>query len=31
VLRLNADCHEDQTNQALPATVTIDEKTTITV
>jgi Probable lipoprotein LpqN len=31
LLRLNADCLEDQVGQALPATMTIDEKTTITV
>ncbi|MGO9102507.1 MAG: LpqN/LpqT family lipoprotein [Mycobacterium sp.] len=31
VLRLNADCLEDQIAQALPATITIDEKTKITV
>jgi Probable lipoprotein LpqN len=30
LLRLNADCLEDQIGQALPATITIDEKTTIT-
>jgi hypothetical protein len=31
LLRLNADCLEDQIGQALPATITIDEKTKITV
>jgi Probable lipoprotein LpqN len=31
LLRLNADCLEDQIDKALPATITIDEKTTITV
>jgi hypothetical protein len=31
LLELNADCLEDQVAQALPATITIDEKTTITV
>lgn len=30
LLELNADCLPDQVQQALPATVTIDEKTTIT-
>jgi hypothetical protein len=30
VLELNADCLPDQVPQALPATITIDEKTTIT-
>jgi Probable lipoprotein LpqN len=30
LLRLNADCLEDQIGQALPATITIDEKTKIT-
>lgn len=30
VLRLNADCLEDQIDKALPATITIDEKATIT-
>lgn len=30
LLELNADCLPDQVPQALPATVTIDEKTTIT-
>ncbi len=29
LLRLNADCLEDQIDKALPATITIDEKTTI--
>ena len=29
VLRLNADCLEDQIDQVLPATMTIDDKTTI--
>ncbi|MGA9489667.1 MAG: LpqN/LpqT family lipoprotein [Mycobacterium sp.] len=29
LLRLNADCLEDQIGQALPATITIDEKATI--
>jgi hypothetical protein len=29
VLRLNADCLQDQIDQALPATITIDDKTTI--
>jgi hypothetical protein len=31
LLRLNADCLEDQIGQALPATITIDEKAKITV
>ncbi len=31
LLRLNADCLEDEVGQALPATITIDEKTKITV
>jgi hypothetical protein len=31
LLRLNADCLEDQISQALPATITIDEKTKITL
>jgi Probable lipoprotein LpqN len=31
LLRLNADCLEDQIDKALPATITIDEKTKITV
>jgi hypothetical protein len=31
LLRLNADCLEDQVGQALPATITIDEKATIAV
>jgi hypothetical protein len=31
LLRLNADCLEDQIGQALPATITIDEKTKIAV
>jgi hypothetical protein len=31
VLRLNADCLEDQIDQALPATIAIDEKAKITV
>jgi Probable lipoprotein LpqN len=30
LLRLNADCLEDQIDKALPATITIDEKTKIT-
>jgi Probable lipoprotein LpqN len=30
VVRFNADCLEDQISQALPATMTIDEKTKIT-
>ncbi|WP_428340184.1 LpqN/LpqT family lipoprotein [Mycobacterium sp.] len=30
LLRLNADCLEDQVDKALPATITIDEKTKIT-
>lgn len=30
LLRLNADCLEDQIDKALPATITIDDKTTIT-
>ena len=29
VLRLNADCLQDQIDQALPATIAIDDKTTI--
>jgi Probable lipoprotein LpqN len=31
LLRLNADCLPDQIDKALPATITIDEKTTINV
>jgi hypothetical protein len=31
LLRLNADCLEDQIDQALPATIAIDEKAKITV
>ena len=31
LLRLNADCLEDQIGQALPATITIDENATIAV
>jgi hypothetical protein len=31
LLRLNADCLEDQIGQALPATITIDEQAKITV
>ncbi|BBX44437.1 LpqN/LpqT family lipoprotein [Mycobacterium cookii] len=31
LLRLNADCLEDQVGQALPATIAIDEKAKITV
>jgi hypothetical protein len=30
LLRLNADCLEDQVDKALPATITIDDKTKIT-
>jgi len=30
LLRLNADCLEDQIDKAMPATITIDEKTKIT-
>jgi hypothetical protein len=30
VLRLNADCLDNQIEKALPATITIDEKTKIT-
>jgi hypothetical protein len=30
VLRLNADCLEDQIDKALPATIAIDEQATIT-
>jgi hypothetical protein len=31
LLQLNIDCLADQIDQVLPATATIDEKTTITV
>jgi hypothetical protein len=30
LLQFNVDCLADQIDKALPATVTIDEKTTIT-
>jgi hypothetical protein len=31
LMRLNADCLEDQIGQALPATIAIDEQAKITV